>query len=720
MSKTKKILFAIISLVLIFSFLSLFNYSAKGKLEPLKQWNASEISDNGSLTGYTTYEKDGETVYKSLVTGAYIKLSFDEQKFNTVVINLNNEIGEKAVAMLFYDAESETFLGSEDYLSSHIVAEGQTIMFRSSEPLKSDCIALNIDGEFSVKDVTMYMVNGSSASLQLSYIALAVLLLTIALVAIFERKLGYFGFFADKIRNEAALLRELREGKKLAYILHIAAVVSSLLLALSIAVLISISHYSIAAIFVIFFLAVIAVALQLADRISSGRGAGAAKLFLVVSLLVGIMMSYTSPASTHTSWDDEIHLRHAYEASNIFESETTIAKYKMFSHNYRVSEYLSNPTTFAKTIAEENEISAVYDFESVNSYTLISYAPMIAVNLLASAFSVDLAKIIVLCRLANLFAYAFICYIGIKKLRGGAFIFSAVCLLPSVLYLSCSIGYDFWLTAWLVYGFAYIISELQQPDKKIQTKDVIKILLAFFIGCSAKAIYCLMMLPLMFLGKDKFPTPKHAKRFRLFVVLTIVLIAAILIVPGLLFFDLYSDSRGGSDVSSYGQISYILSNPLEYASTLLRHLGNYCSIARFNEYNSTYGFIDGYEGSGSMFFGTIATAIIMLCIFTDRKKDELYESRRMQIMRWVVLMTCFIQVVFIVTSMYIGFTAVGWRQIVGTQFRYLFPLMCPLFFFMRPKRSLNYFGTKSYEAWVFGGLAFNLFIGYLLTYLIYI
>ena len=144
------------------------------------------------------------------------------------------------------------------------------------------------------------------------------------------------------------------------------------------------------------------------------------------------------------------------------------------------------------------------------------------------------------------------------------------------------------------------------------------------------------------------------------------------------------------------------------------------AIARFNEYNSTYGYIDGYDGSGSMFFGTIATAIIALCIFTDRKEDELYESRHMQIMRWIVIMTCFIQVVFIVTSMYIGFNAVGSRQILGSQFRYLFPLMCPLFFFMRPKCSRNYFSTKNYEALVFGGLTFNLFIGYLLTYLIYI
>ena len=720
MSRSKKILFAVISLVLIFSFLSLFNYSAEGKIEPLKSWNASEIAQNGELNGYTTYEEDGETVYKSLVKGAYIKLSFEEQSFNTVLVELDDELGAEATAILFYGAASETFLGSEDYLPSYIVSEGQTVMFRSSETLTSDCIALNLDGEFSVKDVRLYMIDGSAARLSVSYVAAGVLALTLILAAVFEKKLGYFAFIKAKITDELALIRELRNGKRLAYLLHLGAVISASLLILSVAILVAISHYSIAAIFIIFFLSVIAMALQLADRISSGRGSGAAKLFLTVSLLVGIMMSYTSPATTHTSWDDEIHLRHAYEATDVFGNETTVAKYKMFSHSYTVSGFLSDPSTFARTIAEENELPATYELSNCNAYTLISYAPMIGVNLLAKAFSIDLAKVVVLCRLANLFAYAFICYQGIKKLRGGAFIFSAVCLLPSILYLACSIGYDFWLTAWLVYGFAYIISELQQPQKKIRTSDVIKILLAFFIGCSAKALYCIMMLPLLFLGKDKFPTPAHAKRFRVFVILTVVLIAAILIVPGLLFFNLYSDSRGGSDVNSYGQIRYILTNPFEYASTLLRHLGNYCSIARFNEYNSTYGYIDGYDGSGSMFFGTIATAIVALCIFTDRKEDDLYESRPMQRMRWITLFTCFVQVVFIVTSMYIGFNAVGSHEILGSQFRYLFPLLCPIFFFMRPKCSRNYFSTRTYEALVFGGLTFNLFIGYLLTYLIYI
>ena len=70
--------------------------------------------------------------------------------------------------------------------------------------------------------------------------------------------------------------------------------------------------------------------------------------------------------------------------------------------------------------------------------------------------------------------------------------------------------------------------------------------------------------------------------------------------------------------------------------------------------------------------------------------------------------------------MYIGFNAVGSDVIHGTQFRYLFPLMCPMFYFLIPQSSVNIFTPRKYTAIIFTGLVFNLFSGYLLAYLIYI
>ncbi len=722
MLKAKKIAYVIISVLLIFSVLSLFGYSSEGKIEPLKEWDGLQVYSEAQISGYKTTQEEIEgTVYKSSIGNSYIRLNFDELKFNTVLVKLKYDIDEESHAKLFYDiGETESFLISDNYLDSYIASGGKTVVFQSHDAIDSDSMAINIDGSFSIESISVYMADGSTAELQISYISLAVLTLTLAILLIFEKKLGYFAWIRTLAKKELDRIKELRNGKRLPFILHISAFISSALLILSIAVLITVQYYSIPAIFAVFILAVIATALQLADRIHSGQACTAPKLFVTVAVLVGIMMCYTSPVTTHVSWDDEVHFRHSYETAQLFEEEQTLANYKLYSRNYKVANYLSSPRSFVRIMAEEAQLPIEYEFEPSNPYTLISYTPTIAANALGNLLGTNLSGLIMLNRLANLFVYVFICYLGIKKLKSGAFLFSAVCLLPSVLYLACSIGYDSWLTAWILYGFAYIISELQQPDKKITASDIVKILLAFFVGCSAKAVYCIMMIPLLFLNKEKFSSPKHARRFRAFVIITVIVIAAILIIPGILYFDLYSDSRGGNGVNSTEQIIYIVTHPLQYAKTLLWHIGNYFSFSRFNEYNSTYGFIDGYDGSNNMFFGTLATAIIMLCIFTDRKEDDLYQAKPMQRMKRATLITCFVQIIFIVTTMYIGFNEVGSAEIFGCQFRYLFPLMCPIFFFLRPKCSVNYFKPQAYAATVFGGLAFNLLIGYLLTYLIYI
>ena len=75
------------------------------------------------------------------------------------------------------------------------------------------------------------------------------------------------------------------------------------------------------------------------------------------------------------------------------------------------------------------------------------------------------------------------------------------------------------------------------------------------------------------------------------------------------------------------------------------------------------------------------------------------------------------QVVLIITSLYVGFTPVGADTVMGCQQRYLLPLMLPLCFFLAPKGLRASISPRVMGAVVFGGLAANILMSYFTTYL---
>lgn len=748
MQKFKKFLYCIISLLLVVCMLSLFFYSSEESSKPVQTFSADEIEKNATLIGYTTEtdEDTGNTEYHSILNISHIVLPYNGSDFNTVIVKLAEpmvgDIKEDPLEgmdvewkypkdededdeskfepiqppRMYYNIDENGYFVSGDFCEPNISDDEMTLIFRTYYTEEKNTIALKFDGNFSIESVSVYMVESTHCTLTFNLIAFFSLLAILLLLILIEKKFRYFSWIFDHVRNEIEYIKELRSGKRLSLWLHVCALLFTATFIVTVAVLIILNKFWFTTIIIAFALALAAVIFQLIDRIHSGRNANAAKIFLVITVIVGIMMCYTSPPSTHTSWDDEIHLKSAYLFANSQDGAQSLAEYKLFTHTYVISNYISDPAYFAKTMVAESEINLDYNLDIAPPYTLISYSPMILMMVLLRLLQVDIVKTLVLCRLANLLAWSVITYLGIKKLKGGTLIFSAVCLLPGILYTACAFSYDMWLTAWLTYAFAYIISEFQQPDKKLTATDMTKMLLAFFVGCAAKPVYCVMMLTMLFFGKSKFTNKAHARRMRFLTVLVMLIIVAIILIQGLLFTqNMYSDSRGGNDVSSLGQLLFILSNPLYFIKVMLKHLSEYCSLLRFNTYSTAFGYLGGYDGNMYPVFGTIAAIILIFCVFTDNTDKDNYELMGKQ--RVVTVLTVFAQIALISTTMYLAFNDIGSSVINGCQFRYLFPLFPAFFYFMRSKR-VRYTGIDKFRsAFVFGGLTLTLMLGCFVTYI---
>lgn len=716
-SKIKKLSYILLSVIIITAVISLFNYRAKD-VSPLQTIDKIQL-ENVEIVGYSvSAENEGFVTYEKEFNGGFFRLPLNDRPFTILTIELNEPLAfhnsiDLYCTELENGVEAEkcyTFTASNGKDSTRLF-----VIFQKTTANVSD-IKISSRDTISVKSISTYDTSDAQASLVFNPTACTILAITLGILLICEKKLKYYGWILESIRKELCDFED-KSGKPLKA-LRIVTICVTATFFISCLCFASVSLFSKATVITAFALGSLSVILQIVDKAVFGRSANAAKMFLMVGAIVGVLICFTMPQSTHLAWDDEIHLRQAYTLVHGTDGYISIAQWRLFNYNYLYADYIENASQFIRTMAAENTILIDHSLPSVNLYNCLGYIPMVISIFVSSLLNVDLSKMLLLCHLANLFTYIAIIYLGIKKLKSGGYIAAAIALMPSTLYLACSCNYDFWLTALFFYGTAYVISVYQHPEKRFETLDLIKLLALFFIACGPKPVYCVMFLPLLFLSTSKFKSSKQVWIFRAATVATIILIAIMLVVPAVFVNNLYSDPRGGSNVNGVEQIKYILSQPLAYGFTLLKQMGEYVSLKSFVDYSGGFGYLTGYGANPFAFYGSFAALIIFYCILTDRVQDDLYNSRPMQKLKWISLLTCFLQIVIICTSMYIGYTDVGADHINGCQFRYLFPLMFPILFFIVPRGLKINIGNRLKTSMIFGALSLNLLYNYFITYII--
>jgi len=612
------------------------------------------------------------------------------------------------------DPESELRWGiGEDETVKAIRESENSVLFALAPNEMGELLCVELaEGETVPLTVSAYEMP-SVTELRVSLPAVILLGATLALLLIVERKFGYFAFVTSPIRAARTTTKELIAAKKRArLLLHLSAWSITILYVLAVLCFVALGVYTKIAFLVALIGAILAIALQLANRIAADKTREIPKLFLTVTVLAGLLLCFSMPTHLGVAWDDETHFRRTYNMVNQFSDEMSVAEHQLLHVKYDVNEYSDDPLSAVLAIEQWDSVPIEDSPWMFNLYGSLGYLPMAVATGVATLLEFDIATMMVACRLANLLTYALVIYFGIRKLRSGAMILSAVSLLPSALFLACSLNYDFWVTAWLIFSFGSFLSVMQQTDRCFRTKDIVAILSGLLLCCAPKAIYCVLFLPLLFLPKKRFESRRASRSFRVALVLAVLLVAATVAIPILFSPDKYTDVRGGTEVSTGGQIGYIFSNPLEYTKTLLGFMGEYVSFFMMSMYSCFF----GYLGNAHLFFSTVAGFLLLYTTFTDRREDDGYA--RMQSTRWLTLLTCFAQVALIATSLYISFTPVGLETINGCQYRYLFPILVPFCFFLAPSGIKNEINRRFQYGFVFGGLAVSVLGSFLSVYLL--
>ena len=388
-------------------------------------------------------------------------------------------------------------------------------------------------------------------------------------------------------------------------------------------------------------------------------------------LAIGGILSFVNPILDTP--DDNAHIERAELTSRGFlylgeESDT-----------YKVSKSVNEITNHIFTKISNTKISQVkidsdYEYEyndcaKVNIF--IGYIPqaigIILGKLIGRIPGIGALGILVLGKLMNLLSYALMVRFAIKKTPLFKVPISIIAMMPMAVYIAASFNPDA-----MTYGVGFIIIAyfLSMYEKeKLESKDLIIYTLLCILMTLLKLPYCILGGIILFLPKDKYKDKKIVKMVILSVAIIILatfgwamssMISSSSFVP-----RNFKDYFEANNVSSSGQITYILSNFKQFLIYFTRELIE--NIGGYIEQINTWGWLSYQSNPGiTTTYPIFIGAIILLY------PNEITLSRRTKIGIFLVSVGIY---ALVNLTLYLSHTSVGSSQIIGMQGRYFVPLI---------------------------------------------
>ncbi len=674
LKEKKKIGYVMITLVLVFLFTSLLTARNDQTLA-----NATVIDREalctGSHSGYDVVKDEAGNYTFTPNNGdpqITVDLPAEGVVFNRITLRIAEAVEESIYVQIYYAANGNDLSEPTSY-HTHIY-KGMDFLSLYIPARSYTQLRLVVNGSFTPTELSLESVE-HEGYYTFNVIACVLLVAALVLLAVFNRRIGYYSAVAKMFKAAVVVYRQEREQGVLRAFLYVAAWLSTLIYAATFILLLLFTHVSPFSLKLMLAMAVVSVSLQLLWRGISKHGNQAAKLFLVVIILVGTLFAYCLPITTGVSWDDQIHYERAENLSRLlFGHKQTLADCDQEMFIYHVDANLQDfQGVNLSLLGDSREVTAA-EGVFVNFYTHISYLHMALFIAVCGWIGVDFVQQMILLKLINVLIYGVVIYFGLKKLKSGARLMSAICLLPTAVFMASTITYDFWVIAFLSYAMATILSVLQRHDEPMDMPTLWRIVAAIVIGCGAKAIYFVLFLPLLFMLKYKSESKEQRKRFTMICAAALAIVLISFVLPFFVNMGSRTDLRGGADVNAGGQIKYIFTHPFEYAGNLLEFMGNYVGL------NFAWSFCTyfAYLGYPSDFYTTVVMVLIGFLAFADKNESD--DFPMVGRYRLLNLAAVFAQIALVATALYISFTPVGHDTVNGCQWRYIIPALFPMLY----------------------------------------
>lgn len=393
-------------------------------------------------------------------------------------------------------------------------------------------------------------------------------------------------------------------------------------------------------------------------------------IFAVI-MLIGTVQVVGTPPVAGISWDDEIHYKRtafvSYGANGqISPADEELSRYYqtvIFERKEYTAEGRAAWTSYIDQYHEENSELIESGLAFTKEY--VAYIPGALGLAIGHLFGMTFTHTFMLGKFCNLLCYAVIVSFAIKQLDRGKLLAAIIAMFPTNIFLAASYSYDWWITSLVLLGYALFLKEIQ-IGRKITTKRLIVILAIMVLGILPKAVYFLLIAPMLFFKNDRYENPKIC-RWLVIGAMGVLLLS--FLIP-LLIGGGGGDARGGSDVDGNGQIGYVLTHPFSYMGVLGKFFFHYLSPDTAGDYMTFY----AYMGRGR--FSTMVLPLIAAACALDNNAKPVDKKENI----WVTLvgfLAVIGSIVLVATAMYVSFTPVGYGTVNGCQPRYLTPIIFP-------------------------------------------
>ncbi len=630
-------------------------------------YSAEKTYTADNVTSQINCELSKDGYYKILGGDPQFILPIKSDKIESVKVTATSEI-DQPINLEIYTALSDgNFSAQNCYIASILVGrqnvvvdvpEGQYSYLRV-DINTSDVVLESIEVFDEQPTVVPFSPNYSA----LDYIITVIFPIIVAIVAwVFNEKLKIFEKTARSIKkNRINIITVI--------IFAIVALLFSVLLELLIGVINAEDRFNFYRWILFFGIAELIVVFVFGYKTLKEKPEN---MFLPIALILGAVMLFGSPIK-HICWDFDSHYPWAVQASYPGTTYVT-ASYNAIDNVAAQSLVLSdsNHKEDLQYLSQADEILV----SQMPSEISISHLPAGVFMAVARWFGGDFQVKYNAGRLAYLLVYAFACYFAIKKLKSGKMILAVICLFPTNLFLATNYAYDWCVTAFCILGTAYFVSELQQPDKPISTKDTIIMGLAFALGALPKLVYIVLMGMTLFMRKN-WSSKQEKRKYYIIISIIFVIVMAMFMLRANSSIGGSGDSRGGA-VNPPEQLAGILSDPIGYAKMLFKFLLGYLSIGNMKDYISNF----AYLGIGK--YSIIFVISIFVTAITDADGKTLYKipiyMRALSVMLYIGMAA------LIASALYLSFTPVGMQTVNGCQARYITPLLAPIILIVTGKR----------------------------------
>lgn len=434
--------------------------------------------------------------------------------------------------------------------------------------------------------------------------------------------------------------------------------------------------------------------------------------FAFMGLLLGTLMIFIIGLN-QVGYDEHTHAKQAYNLSFGSTVYTTESAMQMQAGTLPAFYTIEERRLMEAYVQENNDFSwaNITNQSRFPTYDVRSYLPIAVFLKIGRLLKLPFAWNMMLGRFGNLLCYIAVLYLAICFAKAGKTLIAVLALLPNNLFAATGFTYDAVVNSFLILAAVLtlnLIYDEEAENRKLTWLQVLLVLGAYVVGSTAKPIYIVMALMLLFLPSKRFESRWQQLGFQ----------AAVLLLTGFMVYTIffppvsadsnyelignlaYAGDKRNQGTSVLGQLEYITGNILGYTKLLLASmlgdLADYLSgVKKFLNY--------GYLGELNVGWTWLAVLAAMAAALVCPSGRERHTIGKKYIILNIIMVFGVSAIIW--TSMYVSFTPVGAAAIQGVQARYFIPLFVPFFSCLFNSRLKIQIGNGLFTKLLLGSMA---------------